>query len=101
MGQRRRSVWRGTLRALRLTAVEGVMWRWDANDFVTVEVAGGPPGLVAAVYLDGDHWGTVCLNGFGSGSIALPTSPTHTQIEVVAERLVLLSGHIPASTVQT
>ena len=73
------------------------MWRWDADDFATIEVNGGPPGLVVSVLLNGERSGSIRLNGFGSGSLAVASRRTDTTIDVVAEDLVLLTGHIAAT----
>ena len=90
--RRRRSLRPADVRSL----VEGAVTHADTNDYVTVEIAGGPPRTTATVLVAGTVGDRVRLDGCGTGRVHLPAATTGLAIEIAVEDRVLLTGRLPA-----
>lgn len=66
------------------------------NDYVTVEIVGGPPATTATVVVGGLSHG-IRLDACGSGSGRVPASAADTSVEITIEDRVVLAGRVPAA----
>ncbi len=71
------------------------MTRTDSNDYITLEIAGGPPHVMATVFVGGAVCQHIALNGCGTGSARVTTTSTNPRVEIAIEDLVLLTGRLP------
>ena len=93
-----RSLRRRTLRPTNgPTLIEGAMTRSNSDDYVTVEIAGGPPWTTATVLVAGAPCGSVRLDGCGTGSVQVAATSHDSCIDIAVEDRVLLTGQLPAA----
>jgi hypothetical protein len=72
------------------------MTRSNFNDYVTLDIAGGPPGQTATVLVGGTVCQRVVLDGWGTGSVRVTATSSDPYVEITVEDTVLLTGRLPA-----
>ncbi len=93
---------RRTLRAPDAESVaEGAVTHVGADEFVTVEVKGGPPGSVAHVSVGQPATCELTLDDAGDGAIQLRAQAMPARIEVWIGGRVLLTGSVPPTENQS
>lgn len=75
---------------------EGSVVRAEPEDRVTVEIAGGPPGVMATIQVDDTILRRVRLDACGAGRADIPDSEMDGRLEVRVDNRVLLAGQVPA-----
>lgn len=76
------------------------MTRCSNNDYVTIEVAGGPPATTVTVLVGGAAYDRIQLDAAGAGSLQVPSAPGEPWLEIAVEEQVLLTGRVPAAPAQ-
>ena len=77
--------------------VEGSLTRAGTSNYVTVDIAGGPPRVTATLIVGGVACGRVRLDGCGAGSVRVPAAPDNPVVEIAVENQVVLIGQFPAA----